>query len=76
MGDGRIRAALFVSLNRLFTRSLRLLETVHQGFWLGWLNREGLARVTTAWYDAQSKYRDPDYNRSGLQEWEDAAIPA
>lgn len=76
MGEGRIRAALFVGLNRAFTRGLRLLETIHQGLWLGWMNRPALARATAAWYDATPRYADPSYNRSGLLAWEEAALAA
>ncbi len=52
---------------KLFTRGL---DTIHQGFWLGVLSDTQLQQLTQGFYDRVARYGDPDFNASGLREWE------
>ena len=59
----------------LWTDRFISLQTMHQGFWLGVLDQEGLQRAGAESYRTwQRLYRDPDYNRAGLWPWEATAI--
>ncbi len=44
------------------------------GCWLGVLDRNTLHRIDQFYYEERLMYADPDYNRSGLMEWEQCAI--
>ena len=44
------------------------------GFWLGLLNRDLLHQVDRTYYDNQKFYRNEDYNRKGLFDWEKPVI--
>ncbi len=49
----------------------------HEGFWLGLLDHQQLQLAAALHYgELWKKYREPGYNRSGLQGWERAALQA
>ena len=66
---------------RVYLRSRALLEAaywsaraIHDGLWLGALNREALHEIDTAYYERQGMYLDEGYNRSGLSDWEQSCV--
>ncbi len=69
-GRGGLRASLFLVFDRIFRRATNALSALHQGLWLGVLDRQALHRVAMRQYLAWVEYRDPAYNRSGLSTWE------
>jgi hypothetical protein len=65
-------------------RALNVFNACFDGVWLGLLDRDALARLDAGFYtdgvDEQHgrvfSYRDDAHNRSGLQDWERAAVDA
>ena len=61
--------------NRALTGLFNAVQTVHQGFWLGMLDREVFHQVTEHGYLTWERlYSDRDYNLSGLWAWEVSAL--
>ncbi len=75
-----LRAALRLRLFLLADRSLRRLagglQALHQGFWLGVMDRESIHALNRRYYRQLDRYHEPDYNRLGLWEWERRALEA
>lgn len=63
-------APLFRLADGIFRRADAGMQAVHQGFWLGWMGAKSLNEATRLYYADTSKYLDPEYNSSGLKEWE------
>lgn len=61
-------------MDRWVNRLVNGLQAIHQGFWLGVLDREALHRVVERQYWAWEKYQAPDYNTSGLRPWEEIVL--
>ncbi len=53
---------------------LRAWGRLMTGCWLGVLDRKTLQRIDQFYYEERSMYADPDYNRSGLMDWEQQAV--
>lgn len=53
-----------------------LLRGLFSGIWLGLLRRETLLEINRKYYSSSNKYRDPNYNKSGLLPWESVMIAA
>ena len=68
------RSELFYVVDRWVARLLKALQAIHQGFWLGLLDREALHRLAEIQYLAWEQYQSQDYNLSGLWWWEEAAL--
>ena len=69
-----LRVRMAISSDRRFKQALNGLRAVHQGLWLGLLDPDDLAAANTAAYERWEQFRDDDYNRSGLAEWESDAV--
>ncbi|HUE95139.1 MAG TPA: hypothetical protein VMN39_00680, partial [Longimicrobiaceae bacterium] len=52
----------------------RAMSVGLNGVWLALLQREDLHAVSSAVYSKRTFYHTPEYNRSGLWEWETRAI--
>ena len=78
--DRTLRA--YARANDRRRRALNALNACFDGFWLGMLDRDALDRLDEHFYSAGHdetdgrvfSYRDADHNRSGLHEWEQAAL--
>ena len=68
------RAGAFVLSHGLVERVVKGLAVVHQGVWLGLLDRAELNDVTRRAYGESSPYLATTYNQSGLRAWEAALI--
>ncbi len=69
-----MRASLFLFFDRIHRRAANALSALHQGLWLGLLDREALHEVAMRQYLVWGEYRDPEYNRSGLYPWEERVV--
>lgn len=67
---GRFRTICFEHADHWFSRSVRFLEAVHQGFWLGCLTADDLNAVTAHHFDRSQFYASADHNLSGFFAWE------
>ena len=67
-------AGAFAISNVILDRIVKGLAMVHQGVWLGMLDRAALNDVTRRVYGSGSLYLATDYNESGLRAWETALI--
>ncbi len=70
----RVRAA--IRSDRWFKRTANAARAIHEGLWLGLLDPEHLTAANAAAYARWDRYRDADYNRSGLNDWERSAVTA
>jgi len=68
----RVRIFAFLDLN--IKRFLNVVIAIHQGFWLGLLNQNQIDRATELNYLSLEKYRNLNYNNSGLWDWEEKAF--
>lgn len=68
--ESRLRVRVYLWFDRWFQRWMRLLGTLHEGFWLGWLDSEDLTAVTIGSYQRSHMHNGPEYNQSGLFSWE------
>lgn len=68
------RAEIFCVIDCWVGRLLKALQTIHQGFWLGLMDRKALHHLAKLQYAVWTKYQDHDYNLSGLLSWEEAAL--
>ncbi len=64
------RARLFHQVDRYLGRIAAGVKAVHQGIWLGVLDRQMLREATELQYSAWVWYRDVAYNASGFSSWE------
>jgi hypothetical protein len=58
----------------LLDRFVRALRAAHSGFWLGILGTRRAGEATEAFYARSARFGDDHFTRSGLFEWETAAI--
>jgi hypothetical protein len=58
----------------LLQKYFALLQTLLNGFWLGVLSSDSLHKIDEMYYENSSMYYSADYNRRGLQKWEQAMI--
>jgi hypothetical protein len=65
-----IRARAYKKVDRLVTRALTALRAIHQGFWLGLMDRKQYTEIIGDVYTDWKNYHTADYNRSGLWPWE------
>lgn len=70
----RWRVRLFRQFDHWVNRMFRTAYALHEGFWLGCLTSEDLNHVTAAFYENSQWYQSDEHNRSGLFDWESAAI--
>lgn len=68
------QAKAYCTVDRWMTHALHLVSVLHQGVWLGLLDRHGFHHIAEQQYLNWTRYRDPDYNRSGLWWWEEAML--
>ncbi len=73
-GKPPLRVRMAISSDRRFKQTMNGLRAVHQGVWLGLLDSDALAAANAAAYERWEQFRDDDYNRSGLAEWERDAV--
>ncbi len=64
------RAKLFIKFDRFLNRLLNAIRAVHQGFWLGMMDRKYYNEVIGKVYIDWKSYHADDYNKSGLWPWE------
>ncbi len=69
-----LRVRFAISSDRWFKRLVNALWAAHHGFWLGMLRSSDLAAANAAAYAGRDRYRDAEYNRSGLTDWERRAV--
>ena len=69
-----VSAEVFRRSNRWFNRFVGGLRAIHQGFWLGILDREALHYVADRGYSTRELYRTSYHNLSGLFPWEETVI--
>ena len=69
-----VRVRLAIRSDRWFKRMISVLRAVHQGIWLGALRSSDFAAANAAAYARWERYRNDDYNKSGLVDWEIEAI--
>jgi hypothetical protein len=69
-----LSARIFLKSDRWLTRLVTGLRAIHQGFWLGILDREALHYVTDRDYSTREIYRTSYHNFSGLLPWEETVI--
>jgi 2-polyprenyl-3-methyl-5-hydroxy-6-metoxy-1,4-benzoquinol methylase len=65
-----IRLRLFPVSKRVFARAHRLIEALHAGFWLGFLDRNQLNTIVFQHYEAAELYRTAAHNLYGFFPWE------
>ena len=70
----RLRVRVYLWLDRWFQRWVRLLGTLHEGFWLGCLDSEDLTALTIRSFQQSRMYNGSEHNLSGLFPWEREAI--
>jgi SAM-dependent methyltransferase len=68
------RAKYFLKFDRLVNRALNAIRAIHQGFWLGIMDREQYMDIVGSMYTDWKSYHDADYNQSGFWPWEAEAI--
>ena len=71
-----LRAASFALLDPPVRRAVKGLLALHQGLWLGLLDRRRLEQLSERQYRRWPRYSDPEYNRGGLWPWEQEAVDA
>ena len=64
------RLRLFPLSKRLLARTHRLIEALHTGFWLGFLDPDRLNVIGSQHYEAAEMYQTPAYNLLGFLPWE------
>ncbi len=67
-------ARIFLRSDRWLKHVLTGLRAIHQGFWLGILDREALHVVAESEYSSQTIYRTLYHNLSGLFPWEETVV--
>lgn len=80
--DAARRVRAYARARERRRRALNALNACFDGFWLGMLDRDDLDRLDEHFYGVGHdemggrafSYRDDAHNRSGLQDWEQAAI--
>jgi hypothetical protein len=65
-----LQLSLYDGSQRLARLAAGLIETVHNGFWLGVLSYRSLVKVDETYYVNAKTYRSAEYNRKGLLQWE------
>jgi hypothetical protein len=70
----RFRVRFYLWLDLWLQRLVRLLNIIHEGFWLGWLDAEDMNAVTVQSFERSRMYNGPEHNQSGLFPWEREAI--
>jgi 2-polyprenyl-3-methyl-5-hydroxy-6-metoxy-1,4-benzoquinol methylase len=65
-----IRLRLFSLSKRVSARAHRLIEALHAGFWLGFLDRDQLNAIVFQHYEAAELYRTAAHNLYGFFPWE------
>ncbi len=64
------RARLFIKIDRFMNRFLNAIRAVHQGFWLGMMDRKQYTEIIGTVYTDWKSYHADDYNKSGFWPWE------
>jgi hypothetical protein len=64
------RARSYKKVDRLVNRALSALRAIHQGFWLGLMDRQQYTDIIGTVYTDWKSYHAADYNKSGLWPWE------
>ncbi len=65
-----IRVRLAIASDRWFKRLINALWAAHHGIWLGALRSSDLTAANAVAYAGRDRYRNAEYNRSGLTDWE------
>ena len=65
-----IRLRLFSLSKRVLARAHRLIEALHVGFWLGFLDRDQLNGMVFQHYEAAELYQTAAHNLYGFFPWE------
>lgn len=74
VGVAKLRLRCFAVADRWLDRSVRLMQIIHEGFWLGCLGPDELNAVTTEHFDHSRFYSSNSHNRSGFFEWEQKTL--
>lgn len=69
-----IRGFLFGAADAILRRLTAAAHALHQGFWLGLMDHRHLAGVAHRYYTRGARWRDDDWNTSGLFLWEERAL--
>ena len=68
-------ARLFIRFDRAFDLIVQGLHAVHQGIWLGFLDRDALQAIAGIQYDERwQRYQSDDHNLNGFFDWEKPVI--
>lgn len=65
-----LQLKVYIASIKFFQKIMKVLNAFFIGFWLGILKRENLYLIDALYYDNTQKYRDFEYNCSGLWRWE------
>jgi 2-polyprenyl-3-methyl-5-hydroxy-6-metoxy-1,4-benzoquinol methylase len=65
-----IRLRLFSLSKRVLARAHRVIESVHAGFWLGFLDRDQLNAIVFQHYETAKLYRTAEHDLYGFFPWE------
>ena len=82
MSNAPASVRAYAATTRGYARVQHLLHGLMIGCFLGWMDRDALAALDAAYYDAHREtfaggalpYTDPEHIRSGLADWEAAAL--
>lgn len=72
--DHTLRVKIFHQSDRWLNRLVKLLTSLHEGCWLGWLAADDLNAVTDERYGKSQWYKSTEHNVSGLFDWETAVL--
>jgi hypothetical protein len=61
---------MYLWLDRWLRRWVRLLDSLHEGYWLGCLDHEDLTAITIRSFQQSRMYNGSEHNQSGLFPWE------
>jgi hypothetical protein len=64
------RVRCFQRADSWFSRLVRIMTALHEGFWLGFLNADDLSAITAARYGESQYLASTEHNLSGFFSWE------
>src|SRR3974377_1134811 len=64
------RVRCFEEADRWFTRLIRLMTALYEGFWLGCVSADGLNGLTVGHFGDSQYFASKEHNLSGLFDWE------
>jgi hypothetical protein len=70
----RRRVLYFDFADRWFNRFVKVVEAVHEGFWLGCLSVDDLDAITAEYYRQSHEYASEQHNLRGFFDWEGPVV--